>query len=146
MQGQQSTLLMAHRYVQLHGLKKQLEGMAKAIGQSLDELEQPLIEAMVADELPSMRIDERTLFLHSILRSSVVGGSEEAVSMIKGFDETNYLVKETVNANSLSAWVREFADRDEVECNEEGIPVLPEEVASAIAVANVRSARVKASS
>jgi hypothetical protein len=88
--------------------KAELEAMKK----QKEEAGERLVEQMIDDEVPSLKVDtehgRKTVHLHTDTIASLEK-SPEALAAFRaaGGDD---LIKETVNANSFKSWVREHID------------------------------------
>lgn len=94
-------------YRQLRDSKKQVEETLKGINAQLAEVEKQLAEAMVSDEVQNFSRDGILFYLSTrTYASAVAQRSDELHAWLKqnGYEG---LVKENVNANTLSAFVRE---------------------------------------
>lgn len=98
---------LADRLRELREVKQQKEQELKEINAEIDEVDYRLSELMAETETQNFTRSGTTFYLTSTTRASAVAGrKEELYSALKelGFGD---LVYETVNANSLSAFVRE---------------------------------------
>lgn len=88
----------------------------------------------------SLRIDGRTIYLDRRITAAIRHEKHaEAMAELKSDANTAYLVCETVNANSLAAWVRAL-DRDNND-----LPILPPDLTDLISVNEIMSIRSKKS-
>lgn len=113
----------------------EIDDRLKAMRQEEEELrdergqhEEQLIEYMLDSGTESVRVkmsdgSRKTVFIRNEVWASALD-----VDALRNHPETASLVKETVNGQTLSAWVRE-QDRDG-----DGQPILPEELREAIKV------------
>ena len=104
--------------------RKALEAEAKALGVDLARIEPILREEFAADGMQRATMQGHTIYLHRSIVANVAAGCMqlvcEALPKIGGAD----LVKETVNAQTLAAFVREMKrDLDD-------LPILPPELAA----------------
>ena len=108
---------MADRLKSLKKQKKDLEDSVKAIGSEIEELDRQLSDAMTEAELDRFSRNGSTFYLHSRLYASPSTGRKDA--MMQALKQNGYgsLVVESVNANTLSSFVRE-----QMEANEGNIP------------------------
>lgn len=87
--------------------KKKLEERLKFLNATIDEVDYQLSEAMAASETQNFTRAGTMFYLTSTTRASAVAGSKEALfDALRGAGHES-LIQETVNANSLSAFVRE---------------------------------------
>ena len=108
---------MADRLKSLKKQKKDLEDSVKAIGSEIEELDRQLSDAMAETQLDSFSRNGSTFYLHSRLYASPSTGRKDA--MMQALKQNGYgsLVVESVNAKTLSSFVRE-----QMEANEGNIP------------------------
>lgn len=108
---------MADRLKSLKKQKKDLEDSVKAIGSEIEELDKQLSDAMTEAELDRFSRNGSTFYLHSRLYASPSAGRKDA--MMQALKQNGYgsLVVESVNAKTLSSFVRE-----QMEANEGNIP------------------------
>ena len=90
--------------------KAELDTMKK----QKDESGERLVEQMIDDEVPSLKVDtehgRKTVHLHTDTIASLEK-SDEAFAAFRAAGGED-LIKETVNANSFKSWVREHIDPD----------------------------------
>ncbi|MCR5511697.1 MAG: hypothetical protein K6F54_12215 [Lachnospiraceae bacterium] len=87
--------------------KKDLDAKSKELGAEIEELDKQLSDAMTEAELDKFTRNGNTFYLSSRLFASPQAGRKDAmISALKdeGFGD---IVQETVNANTLSAFVKE---------------------------------------
>lgn len=116
--------------------KAQIEEQIKEIKTKMRPYEDQLLELFAENEVNNIRIQGKTLYIHRQLWARPLDGDyEKACKVLRevGLDE---YVKETVNINSISAYVRE---QDEM-----GIE-LPEQFAEGFKVDEVYQVRSKRS-
>lgn len=108
---------MADRLKSLKKQKKDLEDSVKALGSEIEELDKQLSDAMTEAELDRFSRNGSTFYLHSRLYASPSAGRKDA--MMQALKQNGYgsLVVESVNAKTLSSFVRE-----QMEANEGNIP------------------------
>ena len=87
--------------------KKDLDAKAKELGAEIEELDKQLSDAMTEAELDKFTRNGNTFYLSSRLFASPQAGRKDA--MISALKEEGFgdIVQETVNANTLSAFVKE---------------------------------------
>jgi coenzyme F420-reducing hydrogenase alpha subunit len=108
---------LAEQLKELRDLKKSTEQELKEINDRIDETDYLLSELMAETETQNFTRGGMMFYLTSTTRASAVAGrKEELYSALKqaGFGD---LVYETVNANSLSAFVKE-----QIEENGDSLP------------------------
>lgn len=108
----------------LKAMRQEEEALRDERGQH----EEQLIEYMLDAGTESIRIvlpdgSKKTVFIRNEVWASALD-----VDTLRNHPDTAGLVKETVNGQTLSAWVREL-DRDD-----DGQPILPDELREAIKV------------
>lgn len=87
--------------------KRNLEERLKKVNAAIDEVDYQLSEAMAASETQNFTRAGTMFYLTSTTRASAIAGQKEALfDALRGAGYEN-LIQETVNANSLSAFVRE---------------------------------------
>lgn len=98
---------LADRLQSLKEHKKELQDELKAVNAELEEVEQQLAELMINEEMQNFTRNGQTFYLNTrIYANAIADRKEELFAWLK---ENGYgdLVYETVNANSLAAFVRE---------------------------------------
>lgn len=108
---------MADRLKSLKKQKKDLEDSVKAIGSEIEELDRQLSDAMAETQLDSFSRNGSTFYLHSRLYASPSTGRKDAMMLALKQNGYGSLVVESVNAKTLSSFVRE-----QMEANEGNIP------------------------
>lgn len=108
---------MADRLKSLKKQKKDLEDSVKAIGSEIEELDRQLSDAMTEAELDRFSRNGSTFYLKSRLFASPASGHKD--EMMQALKQNGYgsLVVESVNANTLSSFIRE-----QLEANQGIIP------------------------
>lgn len=130
-------------------LSKQLEteeSAVKATKERIKQLEEELLPVFVKMGMQRARISGRTVWLDRKVRASA-GGDMEALcnTFLMSKDETlREMVKETVNGNTLGAWVREY-DPDNILSPEQITNLLPADVRDVIKVTETINLRVRTS-
>lgn len=130
------------RYRQLRDAAAASEAEAKALKDEANLLEAELIEAFTEAGTQSVNIDGKTIYLHrSTFAQRKPGVTAEDVKAALKASGAGELVLETVNAQTLSAWVREL-----VEAAEDGRgPGLPEPAAEVLELGERYAVRMRAS-
>ena len=103
--------------------KKELEDETKRMTAEIEKLDKQLSDEMAKEECPNFSHNGSTFYLTSKLYASPKAGGKEAMFAAlraKGFGD---MIKESVNGNSLSSFVKE-----QRELNNETIPEWIEEV------------------
>lgn len=119
------TLGTARQYVQYVHEKQRLEASLKLVKEQMDELEPRVLDHMANNGVQRMTVDGITLHIRRELWARAT--SPEAPDVLRAHD-LGFMARETVNAQTLSAWVREQ--------DANGTPI-PEAIAAVIAVAEV---------
>ena len=94
--------------------KKELDAQVKELGAEIDRLDLALSDAMAEAECERFSRNGSTFYLNSRLYASPVAGKKE--ELFAALKENGYgsIVTETVNANTLSSFVKEqMAENDE---------------------------------
>lgn len=111
---------LVRRYKELRLAEKAADAEKAAIKDEADKLEGQLIEMFTDAGVPSISLDGKTIFLHrSTFAQRLPGIDADDVKAALRAAGAGDLIGETVNANTLSAYVREL-------CDEDGGPGLPE--------------------
>lgn len=103
--------------------KKESEDKVKAINREIDEVDRQLVEAMVESEVQAINRGGFTFYLHT--KTFATALAERKIELYEWFKENGHeaMVQETVNAQTLAAWVREQLDEAD-ELPEEIQPLL----------------------
>lgn len=98
---------LADRLKDLKQHKKELESEIKALNAEIEETEAKLAELMLEEEMQNFTRNGRMFYLNTKVYASAV--AERKAELYEWLKENGYgnLVYETVNANSLAAFVRE---------------------------------------
>ena len=108
---------LADQLRELKETKKYAEQELKEITEEIDRIDAALAEQMIASETQNFTRNGTTFCLTSTTRASAAAGRKDelfAALREAGFGD---LVYETVNANSLSAFVKE-----QIEANDDALP------------------------
>lgn len=106
---------LADDLVKLRDWKKYLEEQLKAANAEIAETEARLSELMVDEEVPNFSRNGKLFYITSRTYASPAAGRKaELFAWLRenGFGD---LVQETVAANSLSAWVREYMEENNLD-------------------------------
>ena len=94
------------KWTKLANVKEALEFKLAQINKQMGDIEGPILENMATAETDSVKINGRTVFVHTSYYAEVSSRAAAKDALKKaGYD---HLVAENYNANSLSALVREF--------------------------------------
>jgi maltodextrin utilization protein YvdJ len=110
-------LLLADQLKKMKDEKKMLEDQLKGINTIIQETEQNMISLMVEGEIQNFNHAGTIYYLNSKMYASAI--SDKKGDLFQRLKDQGFgdLVQETVNANSLAAFVRE-----QIEQNEDQLP------------------------
>ncbi len=106
---------LAEQLKALRDAKKDAEQQLKALNADIDLTEQQLAELMLNTETQNFTRNGTMFYLTSTVRASAVAGRKEELFDSLRREGYGSLVTETVNANSLSAFVKEQMSENEDE-------------------------------
>lgn len=110
---------LAGRLRQLDVKKKELEAQLDEVKQELDWTDRTLREQMVLDEVSKFTHDKVTFSLNTrTFASPREGMKEELIDWLKQ-NGCGDMVKETVNAGTLSSWAKELREANDGEIPED---------------------------
>lgn len=112
---EQEIFTLADELAALKDRKKALDDELKAVNARITEVEEHLASKMVEEEIQSFQRSGRTFYVTTKVFANAV--PERKVELFAWLKDNGFgdLVTETVNANTLSAWVREqLADSDQL--------------------------------
>lgn len=113
---------LLRQYRELREAQNISEAEGKAYKEEADAIQERLIEMFADAGMQNINIDGKTIYLHrSVYAARCAGVTTEDVMAALLEADAGDLIKPTVNANTLSAWVRELTDDDDA-------PGLPEPV------------------
>ena len=95
-----------HEFIRLREQKLEIEASLKKTNAQLAAAEEAALEYMAGEGLTSMRVDDKTVYQQKTHYASLKADKAAAIAAIKASGLTD-MVQETVNAQTLSAWVRE---------------------------------------
>lgn len=100
-----SSIELTKEIVALDAKVKEMEQVVKDLKAERANVEAMLLEAWAVEGIDQLKVDGRTVFTQSTTRANIKKNPEafEAFAAHGAPD----LIKETINANSLAAWVRE---------------------------------------
>lgn len=103
----QKIFTMADKLKKLKDEKKALENKVDALTAEIEQLDVQLSDAMTQAELDRFTRNGSTFYLKSRLYASAASGCKD--EMIEAFKQNGYasMVKESVNANTLSSFIKE---------------------------------------
>lgn len=108
-----SLFALADKLKELRDRKKSLEDELKALNREIDETEQALVDAMLEEEMQNFVRAGQMFYLQTkTYANAVPERKQELFTWLKanGYGD---LVQETVNANSLAAFVRELLEEED---------------------------------
>ena len=94
------------RYVDLHARKTKLEAELASVKEKLAELEPFVLEQFEKAGIQNMKVGDWKPYVHSQIWASVDKSNPRAMEILKANGLAD-LVQETVNGQTLSAYVRE---------------------------------------
>ncbi len=108
-----SMLEMADRLRELREEKKERDAALKALNAEIEEANERLVEMMVDAEMQKFDRAGKLFYLSTRTYASPIKGQQDTLYM--WFKENGYadLVRETVYAQSLSAFVKELIEEDD---------------------------------
>lgn len=131
-------LELVRRYKDLRARQQESAAEAAAMKEEADRLEERLVEMFSEAGVPSLQVDGKTVFLHRATFGMWAPGIDSDVKRAAlrnaGAED---LVTETINANTLNAWVRELTDDDDA-------PGLPPELDGLLSLGEKFSVRINA--
>ena len=92
----------------LRNQKEELENSLKAVNAELEEVEKQVIENFVNSEVDSVKRNGKTYSLKNETFASAIAEEKDNLFAALRNNEAGELVQETVNANSLRAFVKEL--------------------------------------
>ena len=98
---------MADQLQRLQEQKKELEAQTKAVTAEITQLDLQLSDAMAEAEVEKFSRNGNTYYLKSRLFASPAAGRKEDLFVILKAHGYGSLVTETVNANTLAAFIKE---------------------------------------
>lgn len=132
----QIDMALVRRYRELREAADVAEAEKKAYKEEADKLEQQLVEMYSDAGLQNLSVDGKTVYLHrSTFAQRLPGVDAEMVEEALREAGAGDLIKTTVNANTLGAYVREFDEREEP---------LPEPIAKVLQLGERFSIRINA--
>ena len=133
----------SQRYVKMHEEKVSLKDKLDTLTKNMGKLEEKLLEEFGEGGLTRVALGPVTLWLDHKIWASAGGDMDGAVAALKAAGETD-MVKESINRNTLSAWVREQAP-SKLSSPEEIQAALPGDLSKAIKVTETNNIRVRKS-
>ena len=133
------------QYVNLHARKTKLEAELASVKEKMNELEPFVLEQFEKAGIQNMKVGDWKPYVHSQIWASIDKSRPGVMEILKA-NGLGDLVNETVNSQSLSAFVREqiklFEDADSKTLDEIIREALPQELAEVLKVSEKTSLRV----
>ena len=92
----------------LRNQKEELENSLKAVTSELEEVEKQVIENFITAEVDSVKRNGKTYSLRNDLYTSPIAEEKDNLFQALRNNEAGELIQETVNSNSLRAFVKEL--------------------------------------
>lgn len=120
-------------YVVFDKKKKRLKLELAKITKAMTDMEPAIADAFTEQGIQSINVDGACVHLKRSLFAGAKDGKDKLIEVLKQMeDETwSFLVGDDINANKLSARVREC------ECDENDLPIIPDELKKVLSVAEV---------
>ena len=128
-----TTISLATNYILAVKECRELDAEIKKRKEERDQMEAQLLQAFIQEGVQSIKTAEGMAYMRRDLWASLVGSPNTLVDT-----PLDWLIKPSVNQQSLSSAVREYP-RDELS----DLPILPEEVKELIKVVEVFKIRVR---
>jgi hypothetical protein len=91
-----------------------------------------VLDQMIEHGVNNLKVNGRTLYLQERLWAHCTD-----IDALKAYPDVADLVKESVNTQSLSSWVRDEVKEGRISLDDEMMPILPPEIKSAINLSQV---------
>ena len=126
-------LSLAEKLHDLKQDKEELEAKVKALNAEIDEVDEALTRCMTEAEIDKFTKNGSTYYLKSRTFASPV--ADRKSEFLQALRDNNYgsLITESVNANTLASFVKEYCENNKVELPE----FLPEELLNIYTKVNV---------
>ena len=139
------TIELLQKFIQLQYDKKGLEEELEEIKGSLKTISDQAIELMAENGVQKTTIEGNTVYIHEQIWASINPEDKEAAFEAMRANDLGDLIKETVNTNTLSSWVRDYIKETNegmmfIESKDECVP---EELRGHIKVSNVTQLRMR---
>jgi len=128
-----TTISLATNYILAVKECRELDAEIKKRKEERDQMEAQLLQAFIQEGVQSIKTAEGMAYMRRDLWASLIGSPNTLVDT-----PLDWLIKPSVNQQSLSSAVREYP-RDELS----DLPILPEEVKELIKVVEVFKIRVR---
>lgn len=121
----QDLFQLSDNLLRLQGLKKDLERNLRECKDGIESTEAKMVKIMVSEEVQNFKRSDRTFYMKSRLFASILDeNKEEVIEWFKGHEEYSGMVKEQINANTLSSWAKERQEEED----------MPEEIESRLSI------------
>lgn len=130
-------LAHAKRFAGLTARKRELEAQIREIESELAVEEDHIREGFARHGLKTINLPDFTIYLAKEVRARPTNGDDELACSILKAHGHEWLVKETINRNTLSSWVREWLG------DPEGHEISPA-IRQALEITNVYRVRARA--
>ncbi len=109
--------MLSDTVIDLEKIKDDLEAKLKIINEQIDKTKEKLTQEMINQETPNINRRGKILYLNTRTFASPVEGQRETLyAALKEIGEGD-MVKETVNANTLSSWAKSLLEEDNMPDN-----------------------------
>ena len=133
------------QYVTLHARKTKLEAELASVKEKMNELEPFVLEQFEKAGIQNMKVGDWKPYVHTQIWASIDKSRPDVMEILKANGLAD-LVSETVNSQSLSAYVREqvrlYEDADSKNLEEILRQALPDELLDVLKVSEKTSLRV----
>lgn len=110
--GSSLSLLGVHRFLQLTDEIKTQEAKLKALKNELDSMKDQLLSEFEREGTDQVRMGSRLVYVHEQVKASVIAEHKEAAAEALRKMKLDGFVHEIVNAQQLSAYVRELREEE----------------------------------
>jgi len=109
---------------ELRNQKQELEAATKTVTAELEEVEKQVIDNFVTAEVDSVKRNGKTYSLRNETFASAIAEEKDKLFNALRSNEAGELIQETVNANSLRAFVKELRENNNGEIPEWIVPYI----------------------
>lgn len=105
----------AKELVKLKNIKKEYESVLDKVKRDIEETENIMIDMMLEEEIQNFNKDGQTFYLATQVSASMpVDNRADIIDWFKSQKHYSGLVKETIDSRTLSAWVKERKEEDDL--------------------------------